>query len=524
MNVCRRTRSTLLAQRCVSAVLTVLALCGAHIERGWAQASAPGATCSLAGAANDPNAQPCLFTLTTRAAPNGAYAYNALEIAAARADDAAYASLLPICGVGATGRSCTGAQANLFTRLRELEDNAAQLLGPGYGPTFYSLNLTRQGLGFALRWTADEEFAAQSSVTNRFANNQLAAISNRLTALRFLQTVRLARRDAAGPDALYADDSESGAAWGRTEITGGAGGDPGSQFGRWSVFANGAYGAGTKAASTYDDAFSFGGTQFSGGADVRLSPHLVVGVLVDHVRQEADFNSSLSIASGGIWASGFGVASYVQLDWDAAYLNFSLGVQRLSINTTRVVAYPSNNPQIQSVDTTFYSNTEATSLLFSGGTGYIFHARGFSAEPYLNAQYVHTHIGAFSESASGPDLGFATSAAGQNVTSLTGVAGLKFQYAFLPSFGVILPYVYGEYRHEFRNPAQDVASQFTSTSSGGDYYQLPTDSIRPGYYEAGAGFSAVLPHGAQLYAQYMRVIDLQYYTDYVVSGGFRFEF
>jgi outer membrane autotransporter protein len=519
MNFRRRARSQQLAQCCVRVLFATLMLQGAWIRSATAQTgypAAPSTGCSLAGAIGDPNAQPCLFTLTTTPGP---YAYNALEIAAARADDAAYASLLPVCGVGATAGGCTGAKLNLFTRLRELEDNAAQLLGIGYGPTNYSLNLSRQGVGFALRWTADEEFSAQSSMTNRFANNQLAAISGRLSTLRFLQTVRLARQDASGLDEDFA-----AASYGGDRLTGGAGGDPSSaSFGRWSVFANGSYTAGSKAPTIYDDAFNFGGTQFSGGADVRLSPHLVVGILVDHVRQEADFDSSLSIASGGIWASGFGVAGYVQMDWDAAYLNASLGVQRLSINTTRVVAYPSNNPQISSVDTTFYSSTDATSLLLSGGGGYILHAKGFSAEPYLNAQYVHTRIGAFTESASGPDLGFAASAAGQNVTSLTGIAGLKFQYAFLPPFGVILPYAYGEFRREFRDPSQNVASQFSSTNSG-DYFELPTDSIRPDYYEVGAGFSAVLPHGTQLYAQYMKVLQLQYYTDYVVSAGFRFEF
>ncbi len=522
MNVCRRARSQQLAQCCLRVLFVALMVQGGCVGSAAAQTTAPGTPstgCTQAGAIGDPNAQPCLFTLTTSPGP---YAYNALEIAAARADDAAYASLLPACGAGAPAGGCTGAKLNLFTRLRELEDNAAQLLGIGFGPTNYSLNLSRQGVGFALRWTADEEFSAQSSMTNRFANNQLAAISGRLNALRFLQTVRLARQDASGLDDDFADATYGGD--GGRGLVGGAGGDPSSAtFGRWSVFANGSYTAGTKAPTVYDDAFNFGGTQFSGGADVRLSPHLVVGVLVDHVRQEADFDSSLSIASGGIWASGFGVASYVQMDWDAAYLNASLGVQRLSINTTRVVAYPSNNTQIQSVDTTFYSSTDATSLLLSGGGGYILHAKGFSAEPYLNAQYVHTRIGAFTESASGPDLGFAASAAGQTVTSLTGVAGMKFQYAFLPPFGVILPYAYGEFRREFRDQSQNVASQFSSTSSG-DYFELPTDSIRPDYYQVGAGFSAVLPHGTQLYAQYMKVLQLQYYTDYVVSAGFRFEF
>lgn len=531
MNVCRTERCSYLRRRfrrsLRGAVSRLLALTLAAIAHGWpalaiAQSAPSGApaACTAASSAGELNAQPCLTTLVTTFTNEGRYDYNGLEMAAARADDAAYASLLPICTSAA---GCRGTQLNLFTRLRELEDNAAQLLG--FGPTFYSLNLTAQGLGFALRWTADEEFAAQSSLTSRLANNQLAAISNRLTGLRFMQTVRLARQDSWAADGIFADLP----AGSDPVLGGGASADPGSTaFGKWSVFANSAYGSGTKAPTTYDDAFSFAGTQFSGGADVRLSPRLVLGFLVNHLDQHLDFNSSESVASGGIWGSGFGLAGYVQMEWDAAYVNFSVGAQHMNLHTTRLVAYPSNNPEIPSVNTTFYSSTDATSLLLDGGSGYIFHARGFSAETYLNAQYLHSHIDAFTENASGsgPEVapGFAASVAGQYITSLVGIAGLKFEYTFLPSFGVIIPYAYGEYHHEFRNPSQGVPSQFTSTSPGEDYYQLPTDDINPNFYQVGGGVSSVLPHGAQFYVQYMKVLRLQTYTDYVVSGGFRFEF
>jgi outer membrane autotransporter protein len=430
--------------------------------------------------------------------------------------------LLPLCGAGAAaaptpGGACSATQMNLFRRLLELEENADQLLG--FGPNTYSLNDNAHALGLALRWTADEEFSAQSSLTSRFANNQLSAVTNRLIALRFMQIVHLAREDAAAADGLLAGLEPEDYAGG------GASADPGStQFGPWSVFANGAYGAGTKQPTTYDDAFAFGGTQFSVGADRRLSPHMVAGFLLSTLHQDLDFDSSESTASGGVHGVGYGITGYFQLEGDAAYLNISLGAQRMTLDTTRVVAYPSNNSLVPSVNTTFTSSTVANSWLMTFGSGYNFHTHGFAAEPYLNAQYLHTHIDGFSESSSGPDLGFATSVAGQNVSSLVSVAGLKFSYAILPPFGVILPYAYGEYRHEFKDPSQNVGSQFAMTAPGDDYFEIPTDSINPNYYEVGGGVSSVLPHGAQLYAQYMKVLKLEYYTDYVVSAGFRFEF
>src|SRR5580658_4135311 len=87
---------------------------------------------------------PCLATLVN----DKVFNFNGLELAAAQADDAAYANLLKVCGPSGSG--CAGSQLNLFIQLRELEDNAAQLLG--IGQSVFSLNLSAQALGFALRW------------------------------------------------------------------------------------------------------------------------------------------------------------------------------------------------------------------------------------------------------------------------------------------------------------------------------------------------------------------------------------
>jgi uncharacterized protein with beta-barrel porin domain len=445
------------------------------------------------------------------------YVYNALEIAAAKANDAAYLNLLALCG--AQGAGCTGRTANLFIHLSELEYNAEELLG--FGQYQGSLKLSAQGFGFALRWTADEEYSAQSSLTTRVANNQLAAVSNRLTTLRFLsQTVRLAAQDRFGGDDRLAGRKSTDAFGGAASADGG-----GSRLSRWSVYANGSYGDGTKQPTDFDDAFGFDGTQYNAGADMRLDARTVLGFMFGYVSQKATFDSNLSIVSGGIKAKGPGVTLYLQKEWNAAYGNVSLGYQRTTLDTIRIVAYPSNNPSIPSVNGRFSSSTTATAWNLAFGAGYVFHAKGFSAEPYLRGQYMLTKIGAFSEAADVGygDTAFAVDAGSQSVTSAIGTGGAKFQYAFLPAWGVVVPYLYGEYRREFKNPSQAINSTYLyGTGSGGDF-ALPTESIKPDYYQVGAGFSAVLPHGIQLYAQYMKVLQLQNYSDYVASGGIRVE-
>jgi uncharacterized protein YhjY with autotransporter beta-barrel domain len=481
----------------------------------WAQtAPAPngGSGCTIGVAGDGAVPAPCLTTLVTT---DNAFNFNGLELAAAQADDAAYVSLLKLCGL--TGSGCSGAQLNLFIQLRELEDNAAELLG--FGQSAFSLHLSAQALGFALRWTADEEYSAQSSITNRLASNQFDAVTNRLNAVRFItQTMRFARQG-------YQDDEQLADADAEQALGGGASADenlPG--VGRWSVFASGSYGSGSKAPTTFNDAFDFSGQQFLFGADVRLSAHSVFGIIGSEVSQHANFNSSESIASGNVKGSGGGATVYFEQDWNSAYLNVSVGVQHMTLDTRRLVAYPSNNPQEPSVNTNFFSSTGATSWLGTVGGGYSWYLHAFSATPYANLQYLGTRIGAFTETGSGSDPELALSVNGQSVTSLQSILGLKFNYAWSTRLGVIIPYGYGEYRHEFRDKPQSVSSHYVSSQSVADQFQLPTDNIDPNYWEVGGGVITELPHRFQLYAQYLKVLQLQYYSYYAISGGFRFTF
>src|SRR5882757_9964471 len=71
--------------------------------------------------------------------------FNALERAAARANQATYNQLLTTCGAG---QNCTPGDLVVFQNTRELVETANELLGNG--STQFSLGLDSEGLGFAL--------------------------------------------------------------------------------------------------------------------------------------------------------------------------------------------------------------------------------------------------------------------------------------------------------------------------------------------------------------------------------------
>jgi uncharacterized protein with beta-barrel porin domain len=445
---------------------------------------------------------------------NGTYAFNALALAAAQANDAAFARLQPVCDSAATAAtSCTGKTLLLFNQLRNLEDNADELLGRG--PQQYSLRLPPSGMAAALQWTAPEEYAAQGSMTTKFANNQASVLSNRFAALRFashgILTAQAGSADPFDSAWSFADDSAP---------RGGSAGADSADFGRWSIFANGGYGAGNKDPTVFEDAFNFDNTVISIGGDVRLNQNLVVGVLAGHSEQRIDFNSALSIVDGDVRGNGQSFLAYLQLEGDAAYLNFSIGAQHLSIDTRRKITYPSNNPAIPPVDETAYSNTGSTTWIATLGGGYTFHYRAFAMEPYLNLQSLNTKISAFTEYNSN---GFDVAVNSQSIESLEGAVGLKLEYVLSGGFGVLVPYVYGEARHQFRDESRQIDSGYATSVAGTDFL-LPTDSPTTHYYVVGGGGSVVLKHGLQGFLQYYRVLDYTNYTDHVVSGGIRWEF
>jgi outer membrane lipase/esterase len=461
---------------------------------------------------------PSLAQMVTTLRSEGVFQFDGLEYDAAVANDAAYAALLPICTPTptTTTAACAGNTLALFMRLRELEDNANQLLGQGEQQ--YSLRLAPEALGAALRWTAPEEYAAQGSMATRFANSQASVLNNRFSALRFAtRSFPLAQTDSND-----GDDSLASAAYGPL---GGSAGDDivNASFGRLSIFANGSFGTGDKSPTTFEDAFSFDDTEASFGADYRLSNRWVVGILASHTEKRVDFNSELSIVNGAIRGNGQGGLLYAQFEGDAVYVNGSIGLEHLSLGTVRRITYPSNNPDIASVNATSTSDTGSNTLTATLAAGYVFHYRGFSAEPYLNGQYDRVRINGFTEHSG---EGFDFDVAEQTIHSSEIAAGLKFQYAVLPPFGVIVPYVYGEYRRQLSDSSRTVGSSYAAVAGDGDTtgMDLPTDAAPTHYYVVGGGGSIVLKHGLQGFIQYMRVLQYANYTDHVVSGGVRWEF
>lgn len=455
---------------------------------------------------------------------------NPIERAAARANQAVFDQLTsganPLCPeqLRAAAGTCTGVLFETFSNVRELVHTANELTGSG--PTNYSLDLDQANLGFALRWTAAEELAAQGSSATQFSNSQLNSLASRISALRF--GARIARNDTES-GSLLARGGQSAARGG------GASADEQSIASRWSAFLDGSFGYGRKddttdpfnpaGSSGAEDAFDFDGQEVTLGVDYRMRERLVLGALLGFTDRSIDFDSAVSIVDGRIDGKGESLMLYALWENDRFYLSGSLGGQWLSYDMDRRITYPSLNPLVASIDHTTSSETDSQTVIATLGGGLSFNVRAFAFEPFVKAEYQDISIDGFTEAGSS---GFELTYGGQDIKSFDVAAGFKVNYAWTPSFGVVVPYVRGEVHKQLENDRRTISSLYAGlpapTVSSTSDFGLATDAMDDEFFLAAAGFSVVLKHGLQGFLQFQQVFDLQTFEDRAITGGIRVEF
>jgi hypothetical protein len=454
---------------------------------------------------------------------------NSLELRAAQAALSTYTSLITSgCidtavvdpGVG----PCSGQVFTLFTNVRELIHNANELTSDG--STGFSLGLNLQDFGFALRWTAAEEYAAQGSLSSDFSRGQLSGLSTRLGALRMGArgfSVNASQFDPG--NLLYADNGEA--------LSGGGAADDG--YSRWGGFVNYIFGAGVKDPTSLEDAFDFDGTAVNFGIDYRINSRWIAGLIGGVTEQEIDFNSNLSIVDGGIISEGYSWLPFIAYQNGSFFFSASISLQELSFATRRDISYPSLNILTPSVNTTTVSDTDAAVFSYFGEIGYTWRWNQFSFEAFANADSSTIEIDAFLEDDLNDDA-FDLNISDQTIDQTELTVGAKFQYVLTPSFGVFIPYFNLELINQTETDASIVNSRYANAISQQNTFFVPTDELDSSYSVYTVGVSAVLrggerrsdggviAGGLQGFVQYKLLDGLENYDIDGVAFGFRYEF
>ncbi|MGH8496566.1 MAG: autotransporter outer membrane beta-barrel domain-containing protein [Gammaproteobacteria bacterium] len=468
-----------------------------------------------------------------------------LENAAAAANQAVFDALAADCGPRAGPLpACPADTFAVFRNVRELVHTSNELIG--FGPTEFSLGLDVQGLGFALRWTAAEELAAQGSMSTEFANSQLSNLASRLSALRFgARGFRIAGLPGKRGDrrVVYADN--------KSRRGGGASADEQladdqfeDEYSRLGWFMNGSFGFGDKDPTQQEDAFDFDGTEITAGVDYRFTDAWVLGGIAGYSESVVDFDSALSIVDGGIEADGFSGLVFGLFQSERYYLSGSLGYQSQSFDITRNIKYPSFNPNIPSVNETALSTTDSGTITATADAGVTLQKGAFAFEPYFRSEYIDIDMDPFREMNPNPvnPRNFDFEVGRQKIQSWDNTLGMRFQYALTPPFGVFIPFLAGEYHREIEDDQRRISAVYLNlpdqlrTAGFAGNFNLLTDPPDDSYYVMKIGMSTILRGARQLedegvvkggiqgFVQYQKVLQLENYSDNVFTAGLRLEF
>lgn len=435
--------------------------------------------------------------------------------------------------------SCDGGTFRVWNGVRELVHTANELNNTVLGPTLYSLDSDLEGLGFALRWTAGEEFSTQESMSDSFVNGQLSGLSSRITALtRGMKGFASASNYFPGisGETLLASD----ALWLDGLKGGGASGDSDAVLSPWGGFFNASYTYGNQGASDFEDAYDFVGYAYSGGVDYRFSPSWVAGVVMGYSEQDIAFDANQSIVEGTVDMTAYSLMPFLLFQADSIFASVSAGYQIAGFETERFIRYPSFNANVSNTDTVAVSDNDADIITVTGSMGYTYTPSRFrmlSIDPYVSINYQRTTIGEYTEQDIKND-GFAFTVEKQNLESLESVLGLRVQSVVSFGWGVLVPFVDAQFFTEHNTGDHKINAIYADASdrlTDAAQFALETNGTELSYNIYAVGLSAVVrgttyttgkgaAGGIQVYFSYRSIENIQDYTQHIIAGGARYEF
>jgi outer membrane autotransporter protein len=290
--------------------------------------------------------------------------------------------------------------------------------------------------------------------------------------------------------------------------------------GKLGLFFNPIGSFGNQDATSREAGYDFHNIGVLAGADYRIADNLFAGAAFTYLRTDADINAP---ALGSVDSNGYGLSLYGTYYTGPLYFDLLGGFTYYNYDISRQISYgpgPGGNPNVASVNRTASATTTGWQYSFNGGTGYDFSAGPFVATPYFRVDYLHLAVAGYTES--GAD-GLNLKVKSQTVESLLTVLGGRLSYAFSTPFGVLVPQVRGEWRHENLGGQYSIQAQFAADPTN-TIFSVPTDTADRNYFAVGAGLSALLAKGVSAFVDFETILGLQNVTNYGFTGGIRVSF
>ncbi|HET9492087.1 MAG TPA: autotransporter outer membrane beta-barrel domain-containing protein [Methylomirabilota bacterium] len=394
-------------------------------------------------------------------------------------------------------------QIDLLDRCSEMRQTANELQGDM--PTNLSLGLSNAELADALGAVAPEEASTLGTLSVETGTTPARAIGARLRAVRAGASGLSLSGLKIGVDQAMVS---AGRLLGLTESGGGASADRGP-FGRLGIFLNGEYDFGDRDRTSREEGFDFDRFGFTAGADYRVTDSLVLGLAFHYSQTDVDIDLGL----GEVDSQAYGASLYGTYYLGRFFVDAHGSYEFIDYDTTRRIVYAT-------FDRTARGETDGDQYTVNLGVGYEIPVGRVTITPLVRAEYLNLQVDRYRErGAEGLDLDVGE----QDVESLVTAVGAQASMAFSVPFGVLVPQIRSEWRHEFENNGTTITAKYANDPFN-TFFAIPTDDPDRDYVAVAAGASAVFSRGVSAFVNYETVLGLRDVTHHAFTGGVRMEF
>ncbi len=295
----------------------------------------------------------------------------------------------------------------------------------------------------------------------------------------------------------------------------GASGDEMLADSRVGLWVRGDLSFGDQDSTALESGFDFDAQTLTGGLDYRVNDNLFVGTSLSVGKTEVDFADKLATTD----TDNYALALYGSLYRGASYVDAVFSYGWSDVDTERRIAYQDFGG---SVDRVAKASTDGNEYYISLNLGHSLDLSGIKFDPLVRFFYLDGEFDGFTESGAG---GLDLSVDKQGFESMSLTASGQLSYTFLPSWGVVTPYVRLEYTREFEDSADGVRYRFANDpfAAAEESLLIDVDDPDSSYLIYGAGVAAQFAFGVSAFVSYQALGSYENLSGEIVSLGMRWE-
>ncbi|MDO8925493.1 MAG: autotransporter outer membrane beta-barrel domain-containing protein [Sideroxyarcus sp.] len=280
--------------------------------------------------------------------------------------------------------------------------------------------------------------------------------------------------------------------------------------GGWGFLVTPLYGKGERPETDLENGYKSDLTGLNIGLDYRFSDSFLLGGIIGHIRDKADFlNSAGSLKTSNITFTLYGT----WLPSESSAVDGYLGYGKLNFDSQRKVVWGT------SISGTTSGTTTGNQLMGGISASYQKDIGRFNLSPFINLDYIKTSFKGYNETGTTTlEMHYGD----RSTTSFTSSLGVRVGASYGYEWGTFVPSARLATVREFQNNTQQISNELVITP--GVNFSVATDAPDRNYLNIGFGVSAALDSGTQLFLDYEKRTQDKLLNSWAVSLGALMEF